>query len=93
MTARTSAILLALATAAWSAAWFDVARQQYRLQRVCDLFAGPWLPCGPHEWQTPLALALAAPALLAAALVVRALRRACGRRTLGRHIDEPEATG
>lgn len=69
MVRRVRVGLLILAAAAWSGGWLYVFQHQYRLQRVCDLFAGPWLPCGPHEWQAPLMLALAGPLALAAIVV------------------------
>lgn len=67
----------ALALLVWSSAWFTFAVSQYREQRVCDLVAGPFLPCGPHEWREPLLLAAGPPLLmLALALLVAVASRA-----------------
>jgi hypothetical protein len=57
----------ATAVLVWGGAWYVFAVHQYRQQRVCDLFAGPFLPCGPHEWQAPLVIGVG-PALLVVAV-------------------------
>ena len=50
--------VFALATLVWFGWWGHVARLRYLRELECDLFAGPWLPCGPHDWRTPLLVAL-----------------------------------
>jgi hypothetical protein len=67
--------IFALATLVWFGWWGHVARLRYARQLECDLFAGPWLPCGPHDWRTPLLLALLPLATLGIAWVTRIVRR------------------
>lgn len=61
---RTFRQLLPFALLAWALFWLLVAFQQWRVDRMCVLVAGPWLPCGPGPDAWRWAMACAALALL-----------------------------
>jgi hypothetical protein len=70
-------VAMLFASTTWTVAWLAVARSRYGAERVCELMAGPWLPCGPHDWVTPLTLALAG--VVGAAVAVRVSARGIDR--------------
>jgi hypothetical protein len=49
--------LFALIVLAWSGWWLHAALLRFAEERRCILMAGPWLPCGTHDWKVPLLMA------------------------------------
>lgn len=70
-----AARLVGLGLFTWSGWWAYAAWFRYALERRCIRFGGLWLPCGPHDWQTPLLAAMLPLAALGCWMLFRWLGR------------------